>query len=1091
MIALYPVPPTIEADQTFTSSAAAAPINSLDMAPIGPIHPAHWQEWLDSGISPALIEANVVSLEGDTIYDYLCTAEGLDRNAIGRLATPLVQRYDHATAGGWWCSGLDPLNHWQPMEWGCFKPDQPRTDPTRGKTIKYEHPPKTGTRAFFLNGPADGPGGLAFWQQVLADPQHPILLVEGAKKAAALLSLGYAAIALPGVFNGRRVMRNQAGQAWAESLIPELALFAQPDRPVYFCFDQDAKPTTVRQVNLAIKTTGKLFVEQGCAVRVITLPGPEKGVDDFLVMQGEEARSAFKNLYQNALTLSLWQWQWDQKSALTLPALITCNQAQFDPWNVGPDAPPLPDEGILVLASPKGTGKTQAISRLVQTGDRVMALGHRIALMRNLCERMDLDYCNDLDAFEGKCFNADGFTQRIGLCVDSLTRIDPDQFAGGVLVIDEFMQVLRHLLTSSTCNQNGKRPMLLARFGQVIRAARLVILADADAADIGIQYIQALKGEQTPIGLVHNTHIPPGFPIRFLEARTDTTIVQELLNDLRQGKKILIATDSIDSAEAIASLMTTQSGPSTEPNPLAALRGLVINSKTSGELAQRQFITQPNREVHQYDWIMATPSLTTGVSLEVDHFDCVYGLFYGIYTDADASQALSRVRAKVPRTVWCHKQGKNFHPFSKSSHPQVIERTLKVRSDLSALLLRNSLGSPETLLPALAALVWDQNPHLKLFTQLAAETNGAMWSLRDRLQARLHFEGNTLEIVKIDDEQTPPSPVSQARKQVKQNYYAAIAHAQLLNPSQRAELEHQASLSQAHKLSLEKTLVAEFLQLGEVTAADVEFYVKYRSGLIQLETLRGGRNLAVERDLAAMNRQAQWNHGILPFDQPCFELQRCFREQLGLLPFLVPGQTWNDQDLEPIGNAVRHHRQNIKTALGFTVSKDKHATNGWIYQILCQQLGLKVRSQRLGSRNQQVRCFHLDPDHYAIVEAVLARRALARTSQSQRFTAETPDQSLAVDHTTATAVVTPSGLNLKGQGDYRKPPQNLTENNFYAIPQEVLSKGIESIVSAIITPVQLAIKLAIFKPIETQLTQLHQRFSLAPAAQSIPVNAPT
>ena len=107
-----------------------------------------------------------------------------------------------------------------------------------------------------------------------------------------------------------------------------------------------------------------------------------------------------------------------------------------------------------------------------QREPRVIALGHRIALMRNLCDRMGLDYRSDLDEFRGQAINGSGITHRVGLCVDSLGRINPEEFAGGVVVIDEFMQVLRHLLLSNTCNQNGKRPALLARLGQVIHHRR-------------------------------------------------------------------------------------------------------------------------------------------------------------------------------------------------------------------------------------------------------------------------------------------------------------------------------------------------------------------------------------------------------------------------------------------------------------------------------------------------------------------------------------------------------------------------------------------------------------------------------------------
>lgn len=43
------------------------------------------------------------------------------------------------------------------------------------------------------------------------------------------------------------------------------------------------------------------------------------------------------------------------------------------------------------------------------------------------------------------------------------------------LVIDEVVQVLRHLLTSSTCRKDGKLPALLTRLRQLVQIARRVI----------------------------------------------------------------------------------------------------------------------------------------------------------------------------------------------------------------------------------------------------------------------------------------------------------------------------------------------------------------------------------------------------------------------------------------------------------------------------------------------------------------------------------------------------------------------------------------------------------------------------------------
>lgn len=100
--------------------------------------------------------------------------------------------------------------------------------------------------------------------------------------------------------------------------------------------------------------------------------------------------------------------------------------------------------------------------------------------MRNLSYRLGLDYKGDLDKAQGKFITGAGYTLRIGFCVDSLLWFNPNDFAGCDLVLDEVVQVIRHLLTSSTCAKDGKRPALLARLRELVRVARRVIVADAD-----------------------------------------------------------------------------------------------------------------------------------------------------------------------------------------------------------------------------------------------------------------------------------------------------------------------------------------------------------------------------------------------------------------------------------------------------------------------------------------------------------------------------------------------------------------------------------------------------------------------------------
>ncbi|NJR70156.1 MAG: hypothetical protein HC771_17080 [Synechococcales cyanobacterium CRU_2_2] len=458
--------------------------------------------------------------------------------------------------------------------------------------------------------------------------------------------------------------------------------------------------------------------------------------------------TAFAEAFTQALALNLWQWQWQKAQELKQTPSLSVHQAEFKPWQASTS---IPDTGILVLSSPKGTGKTKAIVERIHTSDRVIALGHRIALMRNLCDRMGLDYRSDLDEFRGQALNASGLTHRVGLCVDSLGRINPEEFRDGIVVIDEFMQVLRHLLLSNTCDKDGKRAFLLARFQAVIQAAKLIILADADAADIGINYIRNLRNQPTAIYLIQNTYRPQSFPVKFLQNTKEDPIIDQILQDLTTGKRIFIATDSIGASEALEEVINQSK---------QAKNGLLINSKTSSNPKQRAFITNPNQEISHYDWVIATPSLTTGVSIEVPHIDVVYGLFYGVITDADAAQALNRVRDNVPRVVWCTKQGTNFHKLSTSTNPNIICYQLKTKIDMTAALLRHSLGFSDLLGKELTEQLWQDSPHIQTFAQLVAQTNQSLWSLRDRLQARLESEGSQVTLETLESEADQRSPES-------------------------------------------------------------------------------------------------------------------------------------------------------------------------------------------------------------------------------------------------------------------------------------------------------------------------------------------
>ncbi|MBD2615839.1 DUF3854 domain-containing protein [Nostoc punctiforme FACHB-252] len=352
----------------------------------------HWQELVGkSAIAPGIAEINFKSLHIDPIeqehqaWEHLLYSDKIKRLNTGQLSKGWRDAYSHIEAGGWWCnSGVDSTQFKQLTPaaksswkaWGCYKPNQPRPKRDKdtheiipGKFTKYEHPPGIEKSIFLLDIPDDI--ALQIYQKAQVNPtdsdrclgfwycawKHnvPIIITEGAKKAASLLSQGHAAIGLAGINGGYYKTNNQlknpidnkintqeseedATLAAIEPdeieaiddneiddknaldnathfLHPELAVFATTGRDFKICFDFDTTPKTKKNVDAATLRTGQLLEANGGEVSVISLPGPDKGVDDFIVTQGSEA---FAQLQAQALPIK----EWDNQRCLELRSNI-------------------------------------------------------------------------------------------------------------------------------------------------------------------------------------------------------------------------------------------------------------------------------------------------------------------------------------------------------------------------------------------------------------------------------------------------------------------------------------------------------------------------------------------------------------------------------------------------------------------------------------------------------------------------------------------------------------------------------------------------------------------------------------------------
>jgi Domain of unknown function (DUF3854) len=292
-----------------------------------PIDDRHAQEFAASAIASDITNLNFRSFDGE------------NENAIDEAFTLLIEEPDHNNngtlagksqndlanvlrGGGWFFKGHRGI---------CIKPNFPRKvkdENGKEKDVKYESPRGEGKLQLFIPrvswaigrkiaakagsvieakylermdttaNPSDEDCG--FWEWVLTS-DIPLIITEGVKKACSLISAGYPAIALNGVWgwgtNDRdmfgNVERDERGKS-VKTIHPDLEIFLD-GRELILAFDRDSNPDTVRMVDAAKAAFVRAIDGEEFTVTDLKWKSP-KGIDDYIAAKGV---NALDRLYTN------------------------------------------------------------------------------------------------------------------------------------------------------------------------------------------------------------------------------------------------------------------------------------------------------------------------------------------------------------------------------------------------------------------------------------------------------------------------------------------------------------------------------------------------------------------------------------------------------------------------------------------------------------------------------------------------------------------------------------------------------------------------------------------------------------------------
>lgn len=778
-----------------------------------------------------------------------------------------------------------------------------------------------------------------FWQWVRENPSIALLITEGAKKAGSLLSAGYAAIALPGIYSGYRQDRDSMGNVIGmPCLIPQLEAFCQSGREVVFAFDQDKKPKTIRNVWKAIERTGKLLGYQGCKVSVARWDNSYKGIDDFIASQGEDA---LDQVFSERISLD--HFKIENFSAISPDLKI--NERYI------PQSLEVPTSAkIIGIKAPKGTGKTQWIAAKIAPalakGDRVLVLTHRVQLGLELSRRFGVNYRSELAKSE------DGSLLGYCLCIDSLhgkanPRFNPSDWENTTIIIDECEQVFWHLLNSPTCEKYRAKIIdsLRELFKIAVSTGGKIYLADADLGMNAIGYVQSQIGFPVETFILENTYKSLFKRNLYLfDGNNPSSLIQELEIAVSSGQKIICHTDGQKHKSSYGTRNLEYYLKKKYPN----LKILRIDSESVSDRSHPAYGCMGNLDqiLSLYDLVICSPVIETGISIDVNHFDAVFAISHGVQTVDSFAQTLARVRSEIPRYIWVSEYSPNRIGNGSTDLNQLLAgEHFKAKNTIRIL---QSVGLRE--IPEFTFLEDGDkySPSLSLWGKNAVKINLEAKNYRELLMRKLENEGYKIIPIAPGDKESIEALKDEIKSAKNENYSGhkeAVLDADSLSNSEYESLKEKRELTEGERNQLKRARIERTygITLTDelITKDDDGWYPQIRLHYF----LTVGNEFLADRDKKKLDDSLENGEGKVfkpDMNKTLLSAKINLLKLLNIEQFLDSDREFTGDDLAEWFERLKKPAiiSQIKSILGFTLSMGDTAIA--FAQRLLAVLGLKL-----------------------------------------------------------------------------------------------------------------------------------------------------
>ena len=609
-------------------------------------------------------------------------------------------------------------------------------------------------------------------------------------------------------------------------------------------------------------------------------------------------------------------------------------------------------EGVHLVRSAIGTGKTAIVEHLVKKNPKqsILFTTHLISLVESAASRLELTSYNECDNFDLQ------IEHRLAICLNSLGKLTAEGSLRhyDVVIIDEIEQVLARLTSHIE-----QKPLIFSVLKHVMANAKTLICLDAHLSQATVQMVQRFCPNH-PV-TIHFNRFEPGCERKIAFHDSPESVQMAAMQALEKEQNVYLAFNSKKEAFKTYSALNMA---------FPEKKGLYISSDNAGDADNQAFFNNVNVVSKRYDYLVCTPSVSTGVSIDNGHFDFVGGVFNAqVNTANDCMQALGRIRNHKTLHVFCDKR----QAFKSLNSDVIASKWLNTHPYDIGLMNLDKEGLRILL-----------NPDYEQLTLLVTKARHASFNdfyLQFALLA-LH-DGMTLTYFDTPLDATTQQQLRQFKHACIEQDMSLISQAQLpLTAAQLVALAQKPRKTMSESRQYKKQQLIAFYNLSEkddasITAmANMDKDGRFKKQVLALELALGDAALAKRRFVAQLEDGAQFAADLTHFST----LQMLYKKVLETLHLTTTHQTLALHDYQYTKDTIiesgfiafiEEHRAIFQGLISLPSPKLLHRDPLRFLSMLLGRMGLKQK--RVGRASLGL--YHLDSERITLLNALIMRRA--------------------------------------------------------------------------------------------------------------------